>query len=205
MLSLGFMAQDVESIFPGLDLVSTTSDGYKVLDYSKLTAVLAASIKELYTLVKNMAEEIVTKKLKTEMLCIGAKCVNEEQFGNMMGGKPASGISVPNGNSSGGGGTWQGGEIGGGNSNGGQTTGENTTGQINITLNGSSPETIASTTTSYVDPGATATDELGTNISVTSDASVVLSNIVPGTYNITYTATSATSTKTLIRQVIVTE
>jgi hypothetical protein len=43
--SLGFLAQEVEDIFP--ELVITDTAGYKNLDYSKLTAVLAGSIQEL--------------------------------------------------------------------------------------------------------------------------------------------------------------
>ncbi|NTU46041.1 hypothetical protein HGA88_00245 [Candidatus Roizmanbacteria bacterium] len=42
--SLGFIAQEVEQILP--DLVITDQDGFKYLDYSKLTAVLASAIQE---------------------------------------------------------------------------------------------------------------------------------------------------------------
>ncbi len=43
--SLGFLAQEVEQVFP--ELVITDTAGYKNLDYSKLTAVLAVAVKEL--------------------------------------------------------------------------------------------------------------------------------------------------------------
>ncbi len=43
--SLGFIAQEVETIFP--ELVITDTAGYKNLDYSKLTAVLAGATQEL--------------------------------------------------------------------------------------------------------------------------------------------------------------
>ena len=43
--SLGFLAQEVEQVFP--ELVITDTAGYKNLDYSKLTAVLAGAVKEL--------------------------------------------------------------------------------------------------------------------------------------------------------------
>lgn len=45
--SLGFIAQEVEQALPGLDLVSTTTAGYKVLDYQKLVAVNTMAINEL--------------------------------------------------------------------------------------------------------------------------------------------------------------
>ncbi|MFA5095041.1 MAG: tail fiber domain-containing protein, partial [Candidatus Paceibacterota bacterium] len=43
--SLGFLAQEVETIFP--ELIITDTAGYKNLDYAKLTAVLASAIQEL--------------------------------------------------------------------------------------------------------------------------------------------------------------
>ncbi len=45
--SFGFLAQDMEALFPGRDIVITDSEGYKNLDYGKLTAVLADAIQEL--------------------------------------------------------------------------------------------------------------------------------------------------------------
>ncbi len=45
--SLGFIAQEVEQLFPGLDLVVTDQDGYRHLDYGKLVAVTVAGIQEL--------------------------------------------------------------------------------------------------------------------------------------------------------------
>ncbi len=41
---MGFLAQEVEDVFP--ELVITDTAGYKNLDYSKLTAVLASAIQE---------------------------------------------------------------------------------------------------------------------------------------------------------------
>ena len=43
--SLGFIAQEVETVFP--ELVITDTAGYKNLDYSKLTAVLAGAVQTL--------------------------------------------------------------------------------------------------------------------------------------------------------------
>lgn len=42
---VGIIAQDVEAVLP--ELVSTTADGYKSIDYTKLTAVLVEAVKEL--------------------------------------------------------------------------------------------------------------------------------------------------------------
>jgi hypothetical protein len=42
---IGLVAQNVEQVFP--ELVSTDSDGYKSVSYSKMTAVLLEAIKEL--------------------------------------------------------------------------------------------------------------------------------------------------------------
>jgi hypothetical protein len=41
---IGFIAQEVESIFP--EVVSTNSDGYKSMSYDRLTAVLVEAVKE---------------------------------------------------------------------------------------------------------------------------------------------------------------
>merc|ERR1711881_790090 len=43
-LQLGFIAQDVEKVLP--QIVSTKADGYKAIQYSALTPVLANAIKE---------------------------------------------------------------------------------------------------------------------------------------------------------------
>ena len=42
---MGFIAQDVEEIFP--ELVKTNGQGYKSMNYSKLVSVLVESVKEL--------------------------------------------------------------------------------------------------------------------------------------------------------------
>jgi hypothetical protein len=41
---IGFVAQEVEQVLP--EVVSTDEEGYKFLDYTKLTAVLLEAIKE---------------------------------------------------------------------------------------------------------------------------------------------------------------
>lgn len=57
---IGLIAQDVEVIFP--ELVFTDAEGYKAIDYSKLTPVLIEAIKELKRendILKNNLDEII--------------------------------------------------------------------------------------------------------------------------------------------------
>jgi hypothetical protein len=42
---VGFLAQDVEQVLP--EAVKTMNDGYKAVDYSRLTALLVEAVKEL--------------------------------------------------------------------------------------------------------------------------------------------------------------
>jgi hypothetical protein len=55
---MGFIAQDVEKIFP--EMVFTDEKGYKSIDYSRLTPVLVETIKEqqqqINTIVKRLNE-----------------------------------------------------------------------------------------------------------------------------------------------------
>jgi hypothetical protein len=103
--SVGFIAQQVEQVLPGTDLVETTSAGFKVLAYDKLVAVLAGAIQEITNIsgqfktnligwladAQNGIGDIVSKSIHTDLLCVGSKCVNESQFGNMMQGLPVNG------------------------------------------------------------------------------------------------------------------
>ena len=60
---LGFIAQDIEEFFP--EVVLTDNDGYKSVDYGRLTPVLFQAIKEQQQLIKNQSSEI--NDLKTEL------------------------------------------------------------------------------------------------------------------------------------------
>jgi hypothetical protein len=62
-VQIGVIAQELESVFP--ELVSTPKNGYKSVDYVKLTAVLLEAIKEL-----NLENE----KLKCRLETIEKKC-----------------------------------------------------------------------------------------------------------------------------------
>ena len=52
---IGVIAQEVEKIFP--EIVETRENGYKAVDYPKLTAVLIESIKELTAKVKDLEDK----------------------------------------------------------------------------------------------------------------------------------------------------
>ncbi|MBI4086586.1 tail fiber domain-containing protein, partial [Candidatus Kaiserbacteria bacterium] len=98
--SLGFIAQEVEEIFP--ELVITDTAGYKNLDYSKLTAVLAKAVQELYAQVTALATQVndlaatvlgFQEEFTTQRLCLGETCITEaelQQLLNERGIAPAS-------------------------------------------------------------------------------------------------------------------
>ena len=58
---IGVLASEVESVFP--ELVSTPENGYKSVDYTKLTAVLIEAVKELKA--QNEKQQMEITKLKT--------------------------------------------------------------------------------------------------------------------------------------------
>jgi hypothetical protein len=53
---IGVVAQEIEAVLP--ELVSTSKNGYKSVDYTKLTAVLIETIKELKTENERLQAEI---------------------------------------------------------------------------------------------------------------------------------------------------
>ncbi len=57
--TLGFIAQDVEKVFP--ELVFTGTDGYKSMDYTKLTAVIVEALKEEHKLTANKFKQTEDK------------------------------------------------------------------------------------------------------------------------------------------------
>ena len=78
----GLLAQNVEQNFP--ELVSTDSNGYKQVDYSRLPLYLLKSIQELSKKVAGFADYISTKEIKTNKLCVEDICVTKEQFRTML-------------------------------------------------------------------------------------------------------------------------
>jgi len=64
--SLGFIAQDVEQVIP--HLVSTDGQGYKSLDYGKITPVLVEAVKEQQQIIEQLRSELTQiKKLVHHM------------------------------------------------------------------------------------------------------------------------------------------
>ena len=74
-LQYGVIAQDLEKIFP--ELVLTASDGYKAVDYSKLTPILVEAIKEQQKIIVSQQSAIdnLTKEIENvkQLLGIEAK------------------------------------------------------------------------------------------------------------------------------------
>lgn len=63
-IRIGFIAQEVEQIFP--ELVFTNEvDGYKGVNYAEMSAVLVEAIKEQQTVIEKQQEEINSLKAKT--------------------------------------------------------------------------------------------------------------------------------------------
>jgi hypothetical protein len=60
---IGVVAQEVEAVFP--ELVASTTEGYKSVDYTKLTAVLIEAVKELKT--ENESLKIRLEALETTL------------------------------------------------------------------------------------------------------------------------------------------
>lgn len=59
-LQIGVIAQEVEKIYP--HLVFTDTDGYKSVDYSKLTPILLEAIKEQQQMIKMQQLELENQK-----------------------------------------------------------------------------------------------------------------------------------------------
>jgi len=53
---LGFVAQEVEAVVP--EIVTTTSTGYKAVDYSKMTPILLEAIKEQNKMIQNLQQRV---------------------------------------------------------------------------------------------------------------------------------------------------
>lgn len=104
---LGVLAQDVEQEFP--ELVVTDKNGFKQVNYARLGLLNLEAIKELKLRIENVAttaqsvtgvfvenlkawlgdamnglERIVSKRVDTEQLCVGAVCVTSTQFLQMV-------------------------------------------------------------------------------------------------------------------------
>jgi len=67
-LQIGFIAQDLEEIYP--DLVHTDANGYKSVEYHKVAPILVEAVKEQQALISSQAETI--KEIKSENTLINA-------------------------------------------------------------------------------------------------------------------------------------
>ena len=65
-LQIGFIAQDLEKVFP--QMVFTAADGYKSVDYSRLTPVLVEAIKEQNTSVSSNDDDLNTMILQAKQM-----------------------------------------------------------------------------------------------------------------------------------------
>lgn len=68
---IGFIAQDIEKIYP--EVVSTDANGYKSVDYGKLTPVLLVAIQELNEKVTKLENENNALKVRVEGMNNGLK------------------------------------------------------------------------------------------------------------------------------------
>ena len=59
---IGVVAQEVEEILP--EIVQTRSNGYKAVDYQKLTALLIESVKEQQVIINDLKTRIETLESK---------------------------------------------------------------------------------------------------------------------------------------------
>ena len=62
---LGFIAQEVEAVIP--QVVRTDSEGYKAVDYAKITALLTQAIKEQQDIIDTQKETIASHEKSIEL------------------------------------------------------------------------------------------------------------------------------------------
>ena len=111
----GFLAQDVQQLFP--DLVATdTASGFLTLNYAGFTPYFASAIHEIATLgdsfkttlinwladAQNGIGKLFAKEVHTDKLCVGDTCVTQAQFlamveasGGGAGSPPSAPVSPP--------------------------------------------------------------------------------------------------------------
>jgi len=79
---VGFIAQNIEEVLP--QVVRTNGDGYKAVDYAKVTALLTEAIKEQQLQIKVQAELITAQQhalsqLQDEMKAMSTKVTKEKE------------------------------------------------------------------------------------------------------------------------------
>jgi len=166
---VGLIAQDVENIFPEITFTNSV-DGYKGINYSRLPVFLVSAIQELNnkivstesyisngvaTLTEMIVDKITAnkadiKEVKTEKICIGETCIDEQTLKNILQENSITTIIK----------------------DGGQTGGEDSTSTATSTAENIATSTA--TTTDGISIQATSTEnvlkEISTSIDTQSDA-----------------------------------
>ena len=60
---IGVIAQEIEALFP--ELVITNADGYKAVDYPKLTAILIEAVKQQQAQITDYEQRIINNESRT--------------------------------------------------------------------------------------------------------------------------------------------
>lgn len=79
-LQIGVIAQEIESVIP--EVVKTNDEGYKLVDYSKLTVVLIEAMKEQQKMIEELQEknrELQQLKKEIEDLKMGLGLASKEE------------------------------------------------------------------------------------------------------------------------------
>jgi hypothetical protein len=81
----GFIAQDLEVIFP--DLVNTNADGYKSVKYYQVIPLLTKAIQELWGAIQHVVAWFSSDGSQFKVqgdVCVDDVCITKEQFKNMI-------------------------------------------------------------------------------------------------------------------------
>jgi hypothetical protein len=212
----GLVLSDIQTLFP--ELVKVDTNGKSTFALTQLIPYIIESIKSLADKVSTLALEVSGMKTKvvTNEICVGTEvsktCINKEKLDQILLLQSSSSASASIGGNNG---TSTQSNIATSTQSGNGTTtppvdtatstsptNSTTTVVIAtttpdtippvITINGSDPETITqSTSTPYVDAGATAVDNVDGVVNVVTTGTVDRTTI--GTYTITYTATDSSN------------
>jgi hypothetical protein len=201
---LGFIAQEVQPIFPETVNVGDDANHTLGLTYTEFIPVIVKSIQQLAQEIGNFADSFTTKELTftratgdeidAKKLCLKKAdgtnvCVTGDQLAAALGGTNAGGDTSQGGVSS------------------GATTTQNTTPPV-ITINGNNPAHVT-VSASYADLGASVTDNVDQNLGLkyflngALVSNIVIDTSAATTDTIDYVATdqagnTATSTRTVI-------
>jgi hypothetical protein len=77
---IGFIAQELEEVYP--ELVITDEQGYKRVDYAKITPILVEAIKELKVQNAALTSKAEKAEANYELLKTQVEKLNDATFGN---------------------------------------------------------------------------------------------------------------------------